>query len=72
VYSVVSNGILLDSKIAAKLLKCQPFAVHVSLDSLKPVVYKRMRGSTDWIVSEKTSSGLSKKNKRRRLIHILD
>ena len=43
-YSVVSNGILLDSKVAARLLECQPFAVHISLDSLQRTVYKSMRG----------------------------
>ncbi|TQJ67718.1 MoaA/NifB/PqqE/SkfB family radical SAM enzyme [Arthrobacter sp. SLBN-100] len=43
-FSLVTNGILLDQKKIEEILDVEPLALHVSFDSLRPTTYKRMRG----------------------------
>ncbi len=44
IFSMVTNGTLLDQGTARGVLETRPLALHVSLDSLKPEVYERIRG----------------------------
>jgi MoaA/NifB/PqqE/SkfB family radical SAM enzyme len=44
VFSIVTNGTLLTQERALEILSTKPLALHVSLDSLQPPVYKRIRG----------------------------
>lgn len=43
-FSLVTNGILLTQEKIDELLALEPLALHVSFDSLRPNIYKRMRG----------------------------
>ncbi|MCB5189672.1 radical SAM protein [Methylobacillus arboreus] len=54
IFTIVTNGIILNENKAENILLHKPFAVHVSLDSLDKDTYKKIRG-VDRVESVKTN-----------------